>query len=146
MLEKLRGYIRTERLASGLAAARPITGLAMAVRPTPSSLSEIVIKYTYDGDANLDGLIDADDYFRIDSGFLAQPAVSSYAEGDFDYDGIINADDYFLIDSAFLGQSPPLAAMQPPSARATAVQTTVAESPASIVRRKARRIRAAPIF
>jgi hypothetical protein len=46
----------------------------------------------------------ADDYFRIDQGFLAQPANPNYRQGDFNYDGRINADDYFQIDRSFLGQ------------------------------------------
>jgi hypothetical protein len=62
------------------------------------------VKYTYNGDANLDGRVNADDYFRIDSGFLAQLDDPTWRDGDFNYDGTINADDYFLIDSAFLGQ------------------------------------------
>jgi hypothetical protein len=66
--------------------------------------NDLIFKYTYNGDANLDGRINADDYFRIDSGFLAQPANPSYRDGDFNYDDKVNADDYFLIDSAFLGQ------------------------------------------
>jgi hypothetical protein len=66
--------------------------------------NDLIFKYTYNGDANLDGRIDADDYFRIDSGFLAQPANPSYRDGDFNYDDRINADDYFMIDSAFLSQ------------------------------------------
>ena len=52
--------------------------------------------YTYCGDANLDGLINGDDYFRIDNGFFAH--LSGFSNGDFNYDGVINADDYFLID------------------------------------------------
>jgi len=68
---------------------------------------EVIVKYTWNGDANLDGVVNADDYFLIDTGFLTQKA--GYYNGDFNYDGVVNADDYFLIDSAFLGQSGPLA-------------------------------------
>ena len=68
-------------------------------------LDSILIKYTWNGDANLDGRINSDDYFRIDRGFLSPPVNPTYAQGDFNYDGLINSDDYFLIDSAFLGQS-----------------------------------------
>ncbi len=63
--------------------------------------------YTYTGDANLDGKIDADDYFAIDSNYNKSGAVFGYASGDFNYDGKINGDDYFLIDSAFLAQGAP---------------------------------------
>ncbi len=63
----------------------------------------ILVKFTWNGDANLDGLIDADDYFQIDSGYITQN--KGWYNGDFNYDGIVNADDYFLIDSAFIGQT-----------------------------------------
>jgi hypothetical protein len=89
-------------LTSSAAAANPLTTLAAV----PGLLSyDIVVKYTYNGDATVDGRINADDYFRIDTGFLAQPSNPGFRDGDFNYDGTINADDYFLIDSAFLGQS-----------------------------------------
>jgi hypothetical protein len=67
----------------------------------------VLVKYTWEGDANLDGVVNADDYFQIDSGFIARK--TGWFDGDFNYDGVINADDYFQIDSAFMGQSGPLA-------------------------------------
>jgi hypothetical protein len=73
----------------------------------PVAAGDVVVAYTWNGDANVDGKVDADDYFRIDGGFLSRPANPLYTNGDFDYDGAINADDYFLIDSAFLGQTTP---------------------------------------
>jgi len=72
---------------------------------------EVVVKYTWDGDANLDGVVNAADYFMIDSNFI--PQAKGYQNGDFNYDGVINADDYFLIDSAFLGQTGQLATKPP---------------------------------
>jgi len=71
-----------------------------------ADINSILIKYTYNGDANLDGLVNADDYFLIDSNYI--PQKPGYHNGDFNYDGIVNADDYFLIDFAFLGQTAPL--------------------------------------
>jgi len=76
----------------------------------------ILVKYTWNGDANLDGVVNADDYFLVDSGFLTQAA--GYRNGDLNYDGVVNADDYFLIDSAFLGQTGPLASDGPANAAA----------------------------
>jgi hypothetical protein len=64
-----------------------------------------MVKYTWNGDGTLDGVINFDDYFLIDTGYLAQPADPLYRDGDFNYDGLINFDDYFLIDQAFLEQS-----------------------------------------
>jgi autotransporter-associated beta strand protein len=56
-----------------------------------------LVMYTWGGDANLDGTINGDDYFAIDSNILAQ--VPGYHNGDFDYNGEINGDDYFIIDA-----------------------------------------------
>ena len=66
----------------------------------------VLVKYTYAGDANLDGSITGDDYFQIDSAFPAQS--TGWLNGDFNYDGSITGDDYFLIDSNFPGQGLPL--------------------------------------
>jgi len=68
--------------------------------------NSVLVKYAWNGDANLDGVVNADDYFQIDSGFISQK--QGWYNGDFNYDGVINADDYFLIDSAFMGQSGPV--------------------------------------
>jgi len=94
-------------ITSSTARSRPMTGLAAVA----NNQGEVVVKYTWDGDANLDGLINADDYFQIDSGYITQ--AKGWYNGDFNYDDIINADDYFLIDSAFIGQTGPLAASKP---------------------------------
>ena len=66
----------------------------------------IVVKYTYAGDANLDGQITGDDYFQIDSAF--PQGLHGWLSGDFNYDGLITGDDYFLIDSNFPAQGVPL--------------------------------------
>jgi len=68
----------------------------------------VLVKYTWDGDMNLDGVVNADDYFLIDIGFLSQ--AGGYRNGDLNYDGVVNADDYFVMDIAFLEQTGPLAA------------------------------------
>ena len=91
----LAGLVRSGRLTSA-DASRPNRDIAVGEGAS--------VKSTWTGDANLDGRINSDDYFRIDSGFLAQPANPAYNQGDFNYDGRINSDDYFLIDSAFLAQ------------------------------------------
>ena len=62
--------------------------------------------YTYGGDANLSGHIDADDYFRIDSSYNKSGSLFGYYNGDFNYDGAINGDDYFIIDANFVAQVP----------------------------------------
>jgi hypothetical protein len=87
------------------------------------------VKYTYEGDANVDGQINADDYAAIDSGFATH--ATGYANGDFNYSGgAPNSDDYFTIDRAFADQGAALggAAIVPqaPSAEETAPIETVA--------------------
>jgi fibronectin-binding autotransporter adhesin len=70
----------------------------------PTSDGDVLVKYTFVGDANLDGVINATDYMQIDNGFSSQSGgspLSGWINGDFNYDGKINGDDYTLIDNAF---------------------------------------------
>ncbi|HYO09463.1 MAG TPA: autotransporter-associated beta strand repeat-containing protein [Tepidisphaeraceae bacterium] len=60
----------------------------------------VVVKYTYGGDANLDGKLNGDDYFHID-GNINAPGASGWYRGDFDYNGKLNGDDYFILDANF---------------------------------------------
>ncbi|HYO11219.1 MAG TPA: Ig-like domain-containing protein [Tepidisphaeraceae bacterium] len=60
--------------------------------------ADVLVKYTYAGDADLNGRINGDDYFAIDT-HASAPAASTWPRGDFDYNGRIDGDDYFLIDS-----------------------------------------------
>ncbi len=74
----------------------------------------ILVKFTYNGDSDLNGTLDADDLARIDAGFATHSATD-YFGGDFDYSDITNSDDYFLIDKAFWGQGSPLSAEAAPA-------------------------------
>ncbi|CAN5487120.1 hypothetical protein BH09PLA1_BH09PLA1_05670 [soil metagenome] len=66
----------------------------------------VLVKYTYYGDADFNGVVNFDDYSRIDAGFNGNR--TGWLNGDFDGNGVINFDDYSLIDSAFNTQGPPL--------------------------------------
>jgi autotransporter-associated beta strand protein len=61
--------------------------------------TDVLVKYTYFGDANLDGVVNGSDYTLIDNGFNTQ--LTGWRNGDFNYDGTVNGDDYVLIDNAF---------------------------------------------
>ncbi|WP_428938786.1 beta strand repeat-containing protein [Fontivita pretiosa] len=62
-----------------------------------------LVKFTYYGDADLSGAIDATDYSLIDNGYVNN--LPGWINGDFDYSGAIDATDYALIDHAYVNQS-----------------------------------------
>jgi subtilisin-like proprotein convertase family protein len=84
---------------------------------------DVVVKFTYGGDANLDGKINVDDYGHIDSNVVL-PGVSGWFNGDFNYDGKINVDDYGIIDSNVPIQGPPLGSASAPADSGWQVQFT----------------------
>ncbi len=60
---------------------------------------DVLVKYTWYGDADLSGTVSASDYTLIDNGFNKQ--LTGWFNGDFNDDGKINGDDYTLIDNSF---------------------------------------------
>jgi hypothetical protein len=60
---------------------------------------DVLVKYTYYGDTDLNGLVDGDDYSRADAGFNS--GSDGWINGDFDLNGVVDGDDYALLDSAF---------------------------------------------
>jgi hypothetical protein len=65
--------------------------------------SSVLIKYTYYGDTDFNGVVDFDDYSRTDSGFNQHKI--GWLNGDFDGNGVVDFDDYSLIDLAFNTQT-----------------------------------------
>jgi hypothetical protein len=65
--------------------------------------NDVLVKYTYYGDTDLNGKVNFDDYVRTDNGFNNH--LSGWFNGDFDGNGAVNFDDYVLIDLAFNTQS-----------------------------------------
>jgi hypothetical protein len=105
---------------------------------TTPGVADILVKYTYYGDANLDGKIDGTDYSRIDAAYLADKSNASAAtgwyNGDFNYDGVIDGSDYTLIDNAFNQQGTVLAAQlaSPTAQLADAGVTSAVPEPATM--------------
>jgi hypothetical protein len=87
------GVIQNNQSGTPLfSASNPFDGI------TPGA-SDVLVKSTYYGDANLSGKVDSADYTLIDNGFLNHK--TGWFNGDFNYDGTVNGSDYTLIDNAF---------------------------------------------
>lgn len=63
----------------------------------------LLVKYTWYGDTDLNGVVNFDDYSRTDNGF--NTGGNTWFRGDFDYDSVVDFDDYSLIDLAFNTQT-----------------------------------------
>ena len=85
---------------------RPL-GLQVGVAATHAlsrkigAADEVIVKLVRNGDGDLNGEINADDFARLDEAWANPPASPSYFAGDLDYSGTIDADDFFMIDRAF---------------------------------------------
>jgi len=71
--------------------------------------TDVVVKYTYNGDTDLNGKVDGADYAHIDSTFNNEgpgqtSPIGGWYNGDFDYNGKVDGADYSLIDAAFNSQ------------------------------------------
>ena len=82
---------------------KTIYGAAATFSGESIDATSVLIKYTYFGDADFNGVVNFDDYARIDGGF--SNARTGWLNGDFNGDGIVNFDDYALIDQAFNTQA-----------------------------------------
>jgi fibronectin-binding autotransporter adhesin len=71
---------------------------------TPGAV-DVLVKYTWFGDANLDGEVDGSDYSLIDAGFASGGHLTGWLNGDFNYDGMVDGSDYALIDNTFNNQT-----------------------------------------
>jgi len=69
---------------------------------------DVLVKFTYIGDANLSGAVSFDDYVGMDNAFFELIPNLGWATGDINFDGLINFDDYSKVDQAFFFQAAPL--------------------------------------
>jgi hypothetical protein len=62
------------------------------------NLTDILVKYTYIGDANVDGIVGSDDFNQFLLGFNGG-GTKVWLNGDFDYDNDVDSEDfnYFLL-------------------------------------------------
>jgi hypothetical protein len=87
--------------AAGSSGQRVATFAGDAVAST-----DVLIRYTYFGDADLSGVVNAADYAFTDNG--VNFGLFGWVNGDFNYDGTIDGADYALLDNAYNFQSGPL--------------------------------------
>ncbi len=62
-------------------------------------LTDVLVKFTYWGDADLNGMIDDTDFFLINNGYGNN--LTGWVNGDFDYSGVVDDTDFFLINNAY---------------------------------------------
>jgi subtilase family serine protease len=125
--------------ATGTAGITSSAGIADATHLTTLGViqnggGDVLVKYTYFGDANTNGTVDSTDYTLIDNGYLQH--LAGWGNGDFNYDGTINGSDYTLIDNAFNQQGASLAAQIAPAVSKAAAasvfsQTQLAATPST---------------
>ncbi len=96
----------------------------------PVTSTDVLVKYTYFGDANLDGVVNGSDYTLIDNGF--NNSLVGWHNGDFNYDGIVNGDDYTLIDNAFNTQGLSLASAPSEMVASDTAQIAGGSSPTAV--------------
>jgi hypothetical protein len=109
-----------------------LTALSVVLEPTATTVdgaavaaNDVVVKYTFYGDADQNGKVDGSDYSRIDNGSLT--GATGWFNGDFNYDGVINGSDYTLIDNAFNTQGAQLNASVAIATAQVAVNSLVPE-------------------
>ncbi|HEV8605307.1 MAG TPA: PA14 domain-containing protein [Tepidisphaeraceae bacterium] len=135
------------RSASAAANARHATGVGIILNDNGSGApilttfngeavdaNTVLLKYTYYGDRDFDGDIDADDYAALDASFANRSNPNNltfprqpWREGDPNLSNSVNSDDFFLVDNAFSNQPTVLSAPATPMAAASA-STTVARA------------------
>src|SRR3954452_6266289 len=73
----------------------------------PVDSTAVIVRYTYFGDANLDGTVNTTDFNLVASNFGT--GGKRWVNGDFNYDGNVNTPDFNLLASNF-GQTLPASA------------------------------------
>ncbi len=66
---------------------------------TPVGPNDVLIRYTYYGDTNLDGVVDNVDVDNTDRGETDH--LTGWANGDFNYNGRVDASDFTILDNGY---------------------------------------------
>jgi hypothetical protein len=73
---------------------------------TNLSATDVLVRYTYTGDADLSGGVTLDDFTLFLDGY--QNSKSTWSAGNFDYGGLVTLDDFTLFLSGYQRQGPPI--------------------------------------
>jgi hypothetical protein len=98
-------------LASSAAATDPNAATALGWLPNTDAgfsqfegvnvgATDVMVKYTYYGDADLNGMVDSDDV-NLTTGGYGTTSGATWDSGDFDYSGGVNSDDANLLTSNY---------------------------------------------
>ena len=68
----------------------------------------VLVKYTYVGDADLNGVVDGDDLVALLVGYANPELSPHWSNGDFDYNGVVDGDDLTSLLVAYSQQGGPL--------------------------------------
>ncbi len=127
------------KTALGFAEASSI-GATTFAGVTLADSSAIVIGYTYLGDANLDGNVNALDFNALATNFGANGTSNYWMNGDFNYDGVVNTSDFLMLAGNFGSalSAPALGSLVPEPTSAGALFGLLS---LTIIRRRRRRER-----
>jgi autotransporter-associated beta strand protein len=75
--------------------------------------SDVLVRYTYYGDADLSGDVTLDDFTQFLNGYQTQSAATNnWLNGDFDYSGTVTLDDFTQFLYGYQNQGAPLSALE----------------------------------
>lgn len=81
----------------------PFYDLTLGDSGLGSGFQQVIVRFTYPGDYNLDGQVDGSDYVVVDSnlGSVTPGLSGGWTLGDGDFDGVVTTGDYGPIDTFF---------------------------------------------
>ena len=81
-------------------------GITTFAGHTLSDATDVLVRYTLSGDANLDGVVNALDFNALATHF-GEPGTTIWTDGDFNYDGQVSTMDFISLSQNFNAILPP---------------------------------------